>query len=106
MTLPEQFSGMPGIMDPAFGSDEPGDHPLLGIHRDRSFEEMLPNLAGSGRVIMTTVPTGKSGRIDCRYGNNIVVEVKQVQRFSEYIAEIQGFYPKEKFLKGCEMRYG
>jgi len=79
---------MPGIMDPAFRRDESGDHPLIGIHRDRSFEEMLANLPGSGRVIMTTVLTGKSGRIDCRYGNNIVVEVKQVQRFAEYIAEI------------------
>ena len=88
VTLPEQFAGMPGIMDPAFGRDESGDHPLIGIHRDRGFEEMLANLAGSGRIIMTTVPTGKSRRIDCRYGNNIVVEIKQVQCFSEYIAEI------------------
>jgi hypothetical protein len=32
VTLPEQFTGMPGIMDLVFGSDEPGDHPLISIN--------------------------------------------------------------------------
>jgi len=38
---------VPGIVDPAFGSDEAGYHLLIGINRDRSFQEMLSNLAGS-----------------------------------------------------------
>jgi hypothetical protein len=39
---------MPGIVDPAFRSDEPGDDLLIGVNRDRSFQEMFPNLSGSG----------------------------------------------------------
>ena len=55
---------MPGIVNPAFRRDEPGDRLFIGINRDRSFQEMLPNFAGSGRVIVTRISTGKSGRID------------------------------------------
>jgi len=52
---------MPGIMDPAFGSDESGDHPLIGINRDRSFEEMLSDLPRSDRVIVAGISAGKPG---------------------------------------------
>jgi len=38
---------MPGIVDRAFGRDEPGDHLFVGVNGDRSFQEMLSNLAGS-----------------------------------------------------------
>jgi hypothetical protein len=47
VTLSEQSVCVPGIVDPVFGSDETGDHLLIGINRDRSFQEMLLNLAGS-----------------------------------------------------------
>jgi hypothetical protein len=39
---------MPGIMDPAFGCDEASDDLSIGVNRDRCFQEMFSNLAGSG----------------------------------------------------------
>ena len=67
---------------------------------------MLSNLAGSYRIIMTGISTGKPGRIDRRDGDRIIVGIKQIQGFPERVAEIQGFYPGEEFLKGCKMGYG
>jgi hypothetical protein len=48
-------------MNPAFGGNESGDDLLIGINRDRSFQEMLSNLAGSDRVIVTGISAGKPG---------------------------------------------
>jgi hypothetical protein len=39
---------MPGIVNPAFRGDEPGDNLLIGVNRNRSFQEMFSNLPGSG----------------------------------------------------------
>ena len=39
---------VPSIMNPAFGSNESGDDLLIGINRDRGFQEMFSDLAGSG----------------------------------------------------------
>jgi len=97
---------VPGIVNPAFGSDEFGDHPLIGVNRNRCFQEMLSNLPGSYRIIITRISAGKPGRIDRRDGDRIIVGIKQIQSFPERVAEIQGFYPGEEFLKGCKMGYG
>jgi hypothetical protein len=35
-------------MDPAFRRDESGDNLVVGINRDRGFQEMFSDLAGSG----------------------------------------------------------
>jgi hypothetical protein len=59
MTESEQFIGIPGIMDPAFRSDDPGDHPQIGINLDRSFQEMLSDISGSGGVILAAVSNVK-----------------------------------------------
>jgi hypothetical protein len=96
---------MPGIVDPAFGSDKPGDNLLIGINRNRSFQEMFSSLAGSGWVIVTWISAGKPGWIDRRYVNRIVVRIKQIQSFSECVAEVHRFYPAEEFLKRSEVRY-
>jgi hypothetical protein len=48
VTLLEQPVGMPGIMNPAFQCDEPGDNLLIGVDRDRSFQKVFSSLAGSG----------------------------------------------------------
>lgn len=52
---------MSGIVDPAVGGNESGDYLLFGINRDRSFEEMFSDLAGSFGEIMTAVPARKAG---------------------------------------------
>jgi len=93
-------------MDPAFGSNEPGDHLLIGINRDRGFQEMLSNLAGSDRVIVAGISAGKPGWIDCCDGYWIIVGIKQIQCFPKRVAQVQGFYPAEEFLKRRKMRYG
>ena len=54
---------------------------------------------------MAAVPARKSGRVDSRYWNIFVVGVKQVHRFSEGEPKIESFYPTDKFLERCEMRY-
>jgi hypothetical protein len=61
MTLPEQFLGMSGIMDPAFRGNEPGNHLEIGINRDRSFDEMFSDLPGSFGEIVAAITTGKAG---------------------------------------------
>jgi hypothetical protein len=40
--------------------DKSYDSPKIGIDGDRSFEEMVPNLTGSGRIIMAAIPAGKT----------------------------------------------
>lgn len=92
-------------MNPAFGSNESGDDLLIGINRDRGFQEMLSNLAGSDRVIVAGISAGKPGWIDCCDGDWIIVGIKQVQSFPKRIAEVQGFYPAEEFLECCKMGY-
>jgi hypothetical protein len=96
---------MSGIMDPAFRSDEPGDYLLIDINRDRSFKEMLSDLTGSDGIIMAGISTGKPGWIDSSYRDYVITRVEQIHRFSEDVTKIQKFYPSEKFLKCCEMRY-
>ena len=90
-------------MDPAFRGNKPGDHLLFGINWDGCLEEMFSDLTGSFREIVTAVPAGKTWWIDCCYGNNIIVWVKQAQRFSEGQSETERFYPAEKFLERGEM---
>jgi len=51
---------MTGIVDSGIGCDKSCDSPKIGIDGDRSFEEMFPNLTGSGRIIMTAIPAGKA----------------------------------------------
>jgi len=41
---------------------------------------------------------------DCGDGNRVVVEIKKIQSFPECVAEVQGFYSAEEFLKCREMR--
>jgi hypothetical protein len=96
---------MSGIMDPTVRGNEPGDHLLIGINRDRSFAEMFSELAGSFRVIMAAIPAGKSGRIDSWYGDTIIVRVEQGQCFFEGESNVEGLYSAEKFLERSEMRY-
>ena len=103
VTLLEQPGCVPGIVNPAFWSDKPGDNLLFGVNRDRSFQEMFSNLAGSGWVIVTRITAGKPGWIDCCDGNRIVVGIKQIQSFPENIPEVQGFYPAKEFLKCRKM---
>jgi hypothetical protein len=52
---------MPGIVDPAFRDDKPGQRTLIGIDRNRDFEEMFPDLTGSFGVIVAAVPAGEPG---------------------------------------------
>ena len=94
---------MPGIVNPAFRSDKTGNYLLIGIHRDRSFQEMFSSLPGSGWVIVTWISTGKPGWIDCCDWDRIVVAIEKIQSFPERVAEVQGFYPAEEFLKRREM---
>jgi len=94
---------MPGIVNPAFRSDETGNYLLIGIHRDRSFQEMFSSLPGSGWVIVTWISTGKPGWIDCCDWDRIVIAIEKIQSFPERVAEVQGFYPAEEFLKRREM---
>jgi len=61
VTLSKQFLCVPGIMNPAFRCNEPGDYLILGINGDRRFQEMFPDLAGSGGVIMARISAGESG---------------------------------------------
>lgn len=61
VTLWKQFPGVPGVMNPAFRGDEPGDYLIPGINGDRSFAEMFPDLAGSGGIVMARIPPGESG---------------------------------------------
>jgi hypothetical protein len=93
MTLSEQSLCMPSIVDPAFRGYESGNHLLFGINGYRSFQEMFSDFTGSFRKIMAAVPARKTGRIDCRYGNNIVIGVEQVHRLSECDPKINRFYP-------------
>jgi len=93
-------------MNPAFGSNESGDDLMIGINRDRGFQEMLSNLAGSDWVIVTGISAGKPGWIDCCNWDRISIGVKQIQSFSKRVAQVQGFYPAEEFLKRRKMRNG
>ena len=61
MTLSEQLLGVFTIVDLAFRSDESGYYLLIGINRDRNFQEMFPDLAGSGGVIMAGITAGEPG---------------------------------------------
>jgi len=106
VTLSEQSVCVPGIVDPAIRNDVPGDHPLFGINRDWSFQEMLSNLACSDWVLVTGISAGKPGWIDRRYWDRIIVGIKQIQSFAERVAEVQGFYHGEEFLECCKMGYG
>jgi hypothetical protein len=45
-------------MDPAVKGNEPGNHLLIGINRDRSCEEMFSDFTGSGRVVIAAVSAG------------------------------------------------
>ena len=94
---------MPGVVDPAFWGDESGNYLLIGINRDRSFEEMFPNFSCSLREIMAAVSARKPGWIDRGYSDNIVIGVKQIQGFSEGEPEIERPYSVEKFLNRSEM---
>lgn len=94
---------MPSVVDPALRGYESGDHLLIGIDGDRSFQEMFSDLTGSFREIMTAVPTRKSGRIDSSYRNIFIRRVEQVHGLSEGEPKIEGFYPAEKFLERREM---
>ena len=96
---------MPGIVDPAFRSDEPGNYLLIGVNRDRSFQEMFSDLAGSFREIMAAVSARKSGRIDSCYGDIFIRRVEQVHGLSEGDPKIESFYPTEEFLERSEVRY-
>jgi hypothetical protein len=48
---------MSGIVDPAVRGNKSGNHLLIGINRDRSFEEMFSDLTRSDRVIMAAIST-------------------------------------------------
>ena len=96
---------MLGIVDPAVGCNESGNHLLVCIKRDRSFQEMFSDFTGSFREIMAAVSARKSGRIDCGYGNIFIRSVEQVYRHSEGYPKIERFYAAEKFLERCEMRH-
>jgi hypothetical protein len=61
MALPEDFLGMSGIVDPVVRGNEPGNHLLISINRDRCFQEMFSDLPGSGGIIVATVSAGKTG---------------------------------------------
>jgi len=78
---------------------------LIGINRDRRFEEMFSNFPGPFRKIVAAISACKSGRIDRRDRDRIVVKIEQIQSFPECITEVQGFYPAEEFLECREMRY-
>jgi hypothetical protein len=60
MALSKEFFCMTGIVDSGIGCDKSCDSPKIGIDRDRSFEEMFPNLTGSGRIIMAAITAGKA----------------------------------------------
>jgi hypothetical protein len=60
MASSEQFLGMPGIVSPAVGGNEPGDHPQFCIYRDRSFQEMFSDFPGSFREIVAAVSVRKT----------------------------------------------
>jgi len=51
---------MMGIVDSGIGCNKFCHSPQIGIDRDGSFEEMFPNLTGSGRIIMAAIPAGKA----------------------------------------------
>ena len=74
---------MPGIMDSTFRGYKSGDNLLIGIDRDRSFQEMFSEFPGSFREIMAAVSASKSGRIDSGYGNILIRRVKQIHGLSE-----------------------
>jgi len=48
-------------MDPAFRGKESGNHLLIDINRDRSFQEMFSDFTRSFREIVATVTAGKTG---------------------------------------------
>jgi hypothetical protein len=60
MALSEEFFRMTGIVDSGIGCNTSCDGPQIGINRNGSFEEMFPNLTGSGRIIMAAIPAGKA----------------------------------------------
>ena len=62
----------------AFRGNESGNHLLVGISRDWSFQEMFSEFPGSFREIMAAVSAGKSGRIDSCYGNIFIGRVEQI----------------------------
>ena len=88
---------VPDIVDTAFGSNKSGDHLLIGINRDRGFQEMLSNLASSDRVIVAGISAGKPGCIDCCDGDQIIVEIKQIQSFPLRVAEVLVFILQKNF---------
>ena len=94
---------MPGIVNPAFRCNKSCDNLEICINRYRCFEEVFPNLTGSRWIIMTWIPAGKAGWIDRSDCDGIVIDIKQVQSFSERVLEIQGFYSAEEFLESCIM---
>jgi len=66
---------------------------------------MFSEFTGSFWKIVAAVPAGKTGRIDSCYGYILVGRVEQVHGLSEGQSKIKWFYPTEKFLERCEMRY-
>jgi hypothetical protein len=85
------MGGISGIMNPAFRSNKPGYHSLIGINSNRRFQEMLSNLASSDGVIMAGVSSGKPGGINRRNVDKIIAGVEQIQCFSECVVEVKGF---------------
>ena len=96
---------MSGIVDPAVGCNESGDHLLIGINWDRSFQELFSDFTGSFREIMAAVSARKTGWIDSGYGDIFVRRVEQVHGLFEGQPKIESFYPAEKFLECGEMGY-
>jgi hypothetical protein len=45
-------------MGPAVRGNEPGNLLLIGINRDRSFDEMFSDFTGSRRVVIAAVSAG------------------------------------------------
>ena len=96
---------MPGIMDSTFRGYKSGDNLLIGIDRDRGFQEMFSEFPGSFREIMAAVSARKSGRIDSGYWDIFIRRIEQVHGLSEGDPKIDRFYPAEKFLERREMGY-
>jgi len=58
--IAEQFTSMPGIMDPAVGCNESGNCPLIGTNRDRNFQEIFSELANPSGIIVVAISTGEA----------------------------------------------
>ena len=78
MTLLQEFFRVRNVMNQVLWDLQIGDYLLIGIDRDRCFQESFSGFTGSQGIVMTGVLTGEPGRV---YGGIIDPLAPVIEQF-------------------------